>query len=64
MPHHATTNHLLEAAPVPARSGKWRAESMETDGSPFLLAMREAKIQFAPHRVVGNYAEYRRFAAS
>ena len=41
-----------------------RAEDIETGEFLFIHAARRAKIQFAPHRLVGNYAEYGKFAAS
>lgn len=68
MSHHALIDHSLEATLVPRRSDQSRARSkemgdFETGDFPFLHAAQEARIQFSPHRVVGNYADYRRLAA-
>jgi hypothetical protein len=68
MSHHAIVYHSLEATLVPVRSDKSPAKGkemgdFETGDFPFLHAAREARIQFAPHRVVGSYADYRRLAA-
>ena len=68
MPHHALIDHSIEATLVPVRSDKSRAKGkemgdFEPGDFPFLHATREVRIQFAPHRVVGSYADYRRLAA-
>jgi hypothetical protein len=68
MSHYAIIDHSFEAALVPIRSDESRAKGKETrdfgaGDFPFLVAAREARIQFAPHRVVGSYADYRRLAA-
>jgi hypothetical protein len=67
MSHRVIIDHSLKAALVPVRSNKSPAKGEEMgdfeDGDfPFLDAAREARIQFAPHRVVGSYADYRRLA--
>ena len=60
MSHHVLIDHSLEATLVPFRSDKSHAKGKEMGDFAFLHAAQEARIQFAPHRVVGSYADYRR----
>jgi hypothetical protein len=64
MPHPAIANHAPETAPIPARSDNWRSESPETGNFLFIHRACEAKVQFAPHRLVGNYADYGKLGTS
>jgi hypothetical protein len=64
MSHQALTIFSREAASVAACSDKWSPRVREPVNLLFLRAARNAKVQFAPHRLVGNYADYRRLDAS
>lgn len=54
---------MLEAARILAWPVKWRAEGLETGAFAFQFGARETKIQFAPHRAVTSYADYRKLGA-
>ncbi|MGO9944570.1 MAG: hypothetical protein ACLPIC_17650 [Rhodoblastus sp.] len=54
---YGVTIRPLNQAPVPASPVNGAVEL------PFFGAGREAKAQFAPHRLLRNYAEYRRLNA-
>jgi hypothetical protein len=60
MPQQAVPTPSLEAVRVRAWSDELRAKAFETDAFPFIQAERGSKVLFAPHRVVGNYADYRK----
>ncbi len=61
------TIHALKPSHVPARTWNLAAEASgavdRTVDLPFFRAEREALVQFAPHRQVRSYAEYRRLNA-
>ena len=63
MPQQTIPAPSLEAAPVPAWSDQSHAKAPEGGAFAFLEATREAMVQFAPHRVVANYADYRKLGA-
>lgn len=63
MTQQASTDHSLKTSLAPTWSHKLRAEITETSRHPLVDLARQEKAQFAPHRLVGSYSDYRRLAA-
>jgi hypothetical protein len=64
MSQQAFPTPSLAAAPVMVLSDKFREEGFEAGRCSFIDAPRQPKMQFAPHRLVASYSEYRRLGAS